>query len=123
MNYKRIKLQDRPFTLHIFYKATGKEIAAKLNRIKSKSERFLADDFELTEDSDAMTHYLEYSLPGQYAIVFRNADLETIAHEVWHIVMDHGRYIGLKHDNNSEESYAYLFGYLIKKIHDHFAGN
>jgi len=37
---------------------------------------------------------------------------------VWHVVMDHANYIGIKHDKSSEESFAYMFGYLIKQIHE-----
>jgi hypothetical protein len=50
--------------------------------------------------------------------MFTKLSIEAIAHEVWHVVMDHGRYIGLKHDQSSEESFAYLFGYLIKEIYE-----
>lgn len=118
MKYKKITLQDRPFTLHVFFMATGSEVSARLNRNKKKLKKFKPEDFELDYNSGAETHYLDYALPGHYAIIFREMDLETIAHEVWHVVMDHGNYIGLKHDANSEESYAYLFGYLIKEIHE-----
>lgn len=118
MRYKRISLKDRPFVLHVFHKATAREVTTKLNRIKKKSIKFDVIDFTMDHDTDAQTCYLSHSLPGHYAIMFRSLTVETIAHEVWHVVMDHGRYIGLKHDENSEESFAYMFGYLIKEIHD-----
>lgn len=118
MRYRKIALPDRPFVLHVFYRATAKEIANKLNRSKNKSVKFKAEDFELDDFTDAQTHFLDYSLPGNYVIIFEKMDIETIAHEVWHVVMDHGNYIGLKHDKNSEETYAYMFGYLIKQIHE-----
>ena len=118
MIYKKIALKDRPFVVHVFVKATAYEVATKLNRIKKKAEKFESSEFTMDADTDAQTCYLQHSLPGQYVIMFSKLSLEAIAHEVWHVVMDHGRYIGLKHDQNSEESFAYLFGYLIKEIYE-----
>lgn len=118
MRYKKIALQDRPFVLHVFHKAKANEVAVKLNRNKNKTVKFKAEDFELDDFTDAQTHFLDYSLPGNYVIIFIKMDIETIAHEVWHVVMDHANYIGIKHDKNSEESFAYLFGFLIKQIHE-----
>jgi len=116
--YKKIALKDRPFVVHVFVKATAFEVATKLNRIRNKSEKFNPSEFTMDSDTDAQTCYLEHSLPGQYVIMFTKLSIEAIAHEVWHVVMDHGRYIGLKHDQSSEESFAYLFGYLIKEIYE-----
>lgn len=104
--------------LHVFYKASAREVTTKLNRIRRKSVKFDLLEFTMDHDTDAQTCYLGHSLPGNYAIMLRRSDIESIAHEVWHVVMDHGRYIGLEHNEASEESYAYLFGYLIKQIHD-----
>ena len=118
MRYKKIILKDRPFVLHVFYKASTREVTTKLNRIRKKSVKFDLLEFTMDHDTDAQTCYLGHSLPGNYAIMLRRSDIESIAHEVWHVVMDHGRYIGLEHNEASEESYAYLFGYLIKQIHD-----
>lgn len=109
--------------MHIFVNASGKAIASKLNRIKFKSQRFEKDDFELSPSSAAITHDLEYSLPGHYLIQFNHTDLNTIAHEVFHVVMWHNKYIGQKFNNGSEESYAYLFGYLISEIHEFVKGS
>lgn len=118
VTYKKIALKDRPLVVHVFVKATAKEVATKLNRIHNKAVRFEPSEFTIAHDTDAQTCYLEHSLPGQYVIMFTKLSIEAIAHEVWHVVMDHGRYIGLKHDDSSEESFAYLFGYLIKEIHE-----
>lgn len=104
--------------VHVFIKATAFEVANKLNRIRKKAEKFNPSEFTMDTDTDAQTCYLSHSMPGQYAVMFSKFDLETIAHEVWHVVMDHARYIGLKHDESSEESFAYLFGYLIKEIYE-----
>lgn len=111
-------MKDRPFVVHVFVKATAFEVATKLNRIKNKSEKFNPSEFTMDCDTDAQTCYLEHNLPGHYGIMFTKLSIEAIAHEVWHVVMDHGRYIGLKHDQSSEESFAYLFGYLIKEIYE-----
>lgn len=111
-------MKDRPFVVHVFVKATAFEVASKLNRIRNKSEKFNPSEFTMDSDTDAQTCYLQHSLPGQYVIMFTKLSIEAIAHEVWHVVMDHGRYIGLKHDQSSEESFAYLFGYLIKEIYE-----
>lgn len=118
MIYKKIALKDRPFVVHVFVKATAFEVATKLNRIRNKAERFNPSEFTMDPDTDAQTCYLGHSLPGQYAVMFSKLHIESIAHEVWHVVMDHARYIGLKHDQSSEESFAYLFGYLIKEIYE-----
>ena len=123
MIYKKIALKDRPFVVHVFVKATAKEVATKLNRIKKKSEKFDPSEFTMDHDTDAQTCYLSHSMPGHYAIMFSKLHIESIAHEVWHVVMDHARYIGLKHDDSSEESFAYLFGYLIKEIYECKANN
>jgi hypothetical protein len=118
VRYRKIALPDRPFVLHVFHRATASQVAIKLNRCKNKAVRFKAEDFELDDFTDAQTHFLDYSLPGNYVIIFEKIDIETIAHEVWHVVMDHANYIGIKHDKSSEESFAYMFGYLIKQIHE-----
>lgn len=123
VTYKKIALKDRPLVVHVFVKATAKEVATKLNRIRNKAARFEPNEFTIDHDTDAQTCYLEHSLPGQYVIMFTKLSIEPIAHEVWHVVMDHARYIGLKHDHSSEESFAYLFGYLIKEIHGLTAKN
>lgn len=81
------------------------------------------DDFELSTSIAAITHDLEYSLPGHYLIQFNHTDLNTIAHEVFHVVMWHNKYIGQKFNNGSEESYAYLFGYLISEINEFVKGS
>lgn len=107
-----------PFTLHIFVNASSMDIVKKLNRIKSKSQRFTKEDFEISESAVASSYELEYSLPGHWLIIFKSTDLNTIAHEVFHIVMWHNKYIGQRFNGSSEESYAYLFGYLISEIHE-----
>lgn len=123
MIYKKIALKDRPLVVHIFVKATAKEVSTRLNRIRNKSGKFNPSEFTMAHDTDAQTCYLEHNLPGSYVIMFSKLTIDAIAHEVWHVVMDHARYIGLKHDESSEESFAYLFGYLIKEIHDLTAKN
>lgn len=104
--------------MHIFIGGNGKEVSARLNRIKNKLHKHNAQDFELSSSSSAYAYDLEYSLPGHYAIVFKHTDLNTIAHEVFHIVMWHNKYIGQRFNNGNEESFAYLFGYLISEIYD-----
>ena len=116
-------MKDRPLVVHIFVKATAKEVSTRLNRIRNKSGKFNPSEFTMAHDTDAQTCYLEHNLPGSYVIMFSKLTIDAIAHEVWHVVMDHARYIGLKHDESSEESFAYLFGYLIKEIHDLTAKN
>jgi hypothetical protein len=118
LKYKRIHIKHLPFTLHIFIGGNGKEVSARLNRIKNKLHKHNAQDFELSSSSSAYAYDLEYSLPGHYAIVFKHTDLNTIAHEVFHIVMWHNKYIGQRFNNGNEESFAYLFGYLISEIYD-----
>jgi hypothetical protein len=104
--------------LHIFIDATARDMVNKLNRVKNKIERFEAKDYELNDLAVASSFDLEYSLPGHYAINFKHTDLNTIAHEVFHVVMWHNKYIGQKFSNTSEESYAYLFGFLISEINE-----
>ena len=123
LKYHKIVLKHLPFTLHIFVKATPMAIARKLNGIKLKSTKFEKSDFEMSASSVASTYDLEYSLPGHYLIHFHHTDLNTIAHEVFHVVMWHNKYIGQKFNNGSEESYAYLFGYLISEIDEFIKGH
>lgn len=123
LKYHKIVLKHLPFTLHIFVRSTPMGIAKKLNGIKLKSQRFDKSDFEMSASSVASTYDLEYSLPGHYLIHFHQTDLNTIAHEVFHVVMWHNKYIGQKFNNGSEESYAYLFGYLISEINELVKGS
>lgn len=118
LKYKKISLNHLPFTLHIFVNAMPVDMVKKMNRIKNKSQRFVKDDFDISESAVASSYDLEYSLPGHWLIAFKSTDLNTIAHEVFHIVMWHNKYIGQKFNNGSEESYAYLFGYLIQEINE-----
>lgn len=120
MKYKRIVLKDRPFTLHVFHGYRPTEIALKLNAVNKSGRKFKASEFKMHKHSDAETHYLAPDMPSHYAIILGKVDIETIAHEVFHVVMEHHRYIGVTLDVSSEESFAYLFGYLIKEIHECF---
>lgn len=123
LKYKKINIKHLPFTLHIFIDANAKDVVNKLNRIKNKIERFEAKDYEMSEFAVASTFDLEYSLPGHYAVNYKHTDLNTIAHEVFHIVMWHNKYIGQKYSHNSEESFAYLFGFLISEIYEFTKGS
>lgn len=107
-----------PFTLHIFVNAKPLDIVKKLNKSRNKNQRFKVDDFEISDSAVASSYELEYNLPGHWLIVFRATDLNTIAHEVFHVVMWHNKYIGQRFNSSSEESYAYLFGYLIQEIYE-----
>lgn len=107
-----------PFTLHIFVNAKPVDVVKKMNRIRIKSQKFLKDDFEISDSAVASSYDLEYALPGHWLIAFKSTDLNTIAHEVFHIVMWHNKYIGQRFNSSSEESYAYLFGYLIQEIYE-----
>ena len=120
MKYKRIILKDRPFRLHVFHGYRPGEIATKLNSINKSGNKFKALAFKPDRNSDAETHYLAPDMPGHYVINLIKVDIEVIAHEVFHVVMEHHRYIGVTPDVSSEESFAYLFGYLIKEIHESF---
>lgn len=49
---------------------------------------------------------------------YKTADINTIAHECFHMVTLLMDFIGLKFDlNHNDEAYAYLLGYLVEEIY------
>lgn len=79
---------------------------------------FPSDFFVMDEKTEAATFDLEEALNGHLAIVFRkDVNVESIAHEAMHCASMHFRYIGQQLDVNSEESYAYMVGWITGIVH------
>lgn len=116
--YKKIRHPERPLVLHIFIGCEPKAISQKLNRIKGNKVYFPSDFFVMSEETDAFTFDMGEGLSGHLAIVFRNnTSVESISHEAMHCVAHHFRYIGQPLDINSEESYAYMVGWITGIVH------
>lgn len=114
----KIKHPERPFVLHIFWDATPKDISKKLNRIKSKKLVFPSDYFNPTNVNDeAYTHDLEDVLPGHFCLQFNHKpSIATLVHEIFHVVAQHMRYVSIELSRETEESYAYMFSWLVDAI-------
>jgi hypothetical protein len=53
---------------------------------------------------------------GSIIVLIREFDVNTIAHEAFHVVEALMEYIGCKLTNSSSEPWAYLLGYIVEKI-------
>ncbi len=120
--YVYIDHPERPFKLHIFIGVEPREISKKLNRNRKKLHTFPKDYFSVHQNDEAMTYNLEDSLPGHFVIQFTEVPkVGTLAHEVFHVVAQHFRYVNQPLTKSSEESYAYMISYLIQHITDEIA--
>lgn len=118
--YKKVRHQERPFVLHIFIGMAPDQIAKKLNKEKNGRISFEPDYFTLPDDTVGEAVDLEEFKHGHFAIIFRSTDVspEDIAHEAVHVTARHFRYIGQPLDINSEESYAYMIGWITGIIYN-----
>ena len=122
--YVYINHPERPFKLHVFIGVEPKDISRKLNRNRKKLHTFPRDYFSVHENDEAMTYNLEDTLPGHFVIQFVSTpELGTLAHEVFHVVAQHFRYVNMPLTKSSEESYAYMISYLIQHITDEITRN
>ena len=115
-----IEHPERPFKLHVFIGEEPSYISKKYNKYKKKKCYFPKDYFvpEHSED-EALTYDLEDSLPAHFCIQFFEVPkMGTLAHEVFHVVAMHMRYVNIPLNESSEETYAYMFSCLINKITD-----
>jgi len=117
--YKKLRHTERPFVVHLFIGVSHLEIPKKLNRIKSKLAYFEPDYFQLDiNTTGACTFDLEETLPGHFCLYFPiKPDAGTIAHEVFHAVVRHFRYIGVDLTESNEETYAYSIDWIVTEIH------
>lgn len=115
--YKKLRHPERPFVLHIFIGCDPPGIARKLNLHKKKKSKIPPDYFIQDENDTAITHDLVDYLPGHFAIIlYPGYTAEDIAHEAVHATARHFRYIGQPLTIDSEESYAYMVGWITKVI-------
>lgn len=120
--YVYINHPERPFKLHVFIGVNPKEISKRLNRNRKKLHPFGKDYFSVHENDEAMSYNLEDVLPGHFVIQFTEfPGMGTLAHEVFHVVAQHFRYVNMPLTKSSEESYAYMISYLIQHIIDETA--
>ena len=117
--YVYINHPERPFKLHVFIGIEPKAISRRLNRNRKKIHTFPKDYFSVHENDEAMTYNLEDSLPGHFVIQFTSEpSMGTLAHEVFHVVAMHMRYVNIPLNESTEETYAYMFSWLIDRITD-----
>ena len=115
--YKRIQHPERPFIVHIVMGVEPKKLAYKLNRNKTKLKSIPSDYFDQDANNEATVHDLVDYLPAHYVMIFHSApQFNAIAHESFHCVARHFRYIGQDLDESSEESYAYMLDWLTSVI-------
>ena len=115
--YKRIHHPERPFIVHIVMGVESKKLAYKLNRNKTKIKSIPSDYFDQDANNEATVHDMVDFLPAHYVMIFHIAPpVNIIAHESFHCVAQHFRYIGQPLDENSEESYAYMLDWLTSVI-------
>ena len=115
--YKKIRHQERPFVLHVCIGMTSEAISKKLSTAKVKYE---SDYFVLDQNAIGEAYDLEDTRPGHFCIIFNNTDITVvdIAHEAVHCTARHFRYIGQSLTIESEESYAYMTGWITGIIYD-----
>jgi hypothetical protein len=115
-----IEHPERPFKLHVFIGVDPTDISKRFNKYKKKKFYFPKGYFvpEHGED-EALTYDLGDALPGHFCIQFFEVPkMGTLAHEVFHVVSMHMRYVSIPLNESTEETYAYMFSWLIDKITD-----
>lgn len=116
--YAKIRHPERPFVLHVFCGVEPSDISKKLNRIKKKEFYFTQDYFEIDRNDEAVTHDLSEVIHGHFCIQFHEVpNVGTIAHEIFHVVAKHMRYVNIPLDESSEETFAYMFSWLVGEVH------
>lgn len=117
MMYKKIRHQERPFVLHVCIGMTSEAIAKRLSSTKHK---FPSDYFVLDKNAIGEMYDLEDTRPGHFAIIFNTNDITVtdIAHEAVHVAARHFRYIVQPLTIESEESYAYMIGWITGIIYN-----
>lgn len=115
--YKKVTHQERPFIVHICIGMTPASIARKLSTSKVK---FQSDYFQMHDNNVCEVYDLEEFRPGHFCMVFRNTKISVgdIAHEATHCTAQHFRYIGQPLSIESEESYAYMTGWITQIIYN-----
>lgn len=117
--YVFVNHPERPFKLHVFIGVEPKAISSRLNRNRKKLHTFPRDYFVMHDNDEAMSYNLDGSLPGHFLIQFHTIPtMGTLAHEVFHVVAQHFRYVNVPLTKASEENYAYMISYLIQHITD-----
>lgn len=117
--YKKIQHPERPFVLHIFIGCDPKYIARKLNKEIDREYYYPVEAFATDNDVVATTYDMGGEAAGHIALAIHSPDIpiEFIAHEATHCTSIHFRYIGQMLDSNSEESYAYMVGWITGIVH------
>lgn len=115
--YKKLSLQERPFVLHVCIGMASDAIARKLSTAKVQ---FQPDYFVMHDNAIGEAYDLEDNRAGHFAIIFNTSDITVsdISHEAVHVVAQHFRYIGQPLDKSSEESYAYMVGWITQTIYN-----
>lgn len=122
---KTYSFSDPLYRAYITYVIGGTvpDLVRYLKRKHKNSKCFSWDnEFEWTEESETTDGYqFHVSAPLGEGEVFyvwcRQADPFLLFHETYHLVGDilHNR--GVKYSEDSEESYAYLGGWIFEKIY------
>lgn len=118
--YKKVKLPDRPFVLHICIGERPEAISKRLNRNKKKLGYFDPDYFKIDDNSVAEVFDISDTLSANIVMVFGTSDIgvDTIAHEAVHCVCNHFQYISQPIDGSTEEPFAYMVGWVSNLIYN-----
>ena len=106
--------------IHIFHNCTDEEIKESMN------DKFPDAVYERPRNNSATAFVLEHENCGeQYAIDFiiplkRNnpESHKTIAHEASHVTWEVINSRGIKGDYYNQENFAYILGYIVRKINE-----
>lgn len=105
------------------YKTSVIIVVGESDEVASKYfKRFYLDDegiqgmcYDMGIGTEARTTLSDSRLC--YVRFGENPTPECVAHELMHVTFDILRKVGISHTWESEESYAYLLGYLVKEFY------
>jgi hypothetical protein len=104
-------------------------IAVNISDIKLKEElekhvdceriiKSLVKHSRITDHEQAVTAYKEGFSIIRYKTLKDAQDINSIAHEAFHVVCNITRYVGITLSEDSEEAFAYLLGYITEQYED-----
>lgn len=114
--YFKIKPDIYPATIHVSIGQTDEEFTKSTKTTKKPLEDFMHMEklnFDGIVERRGSQIYMRLGsfrfLPYHYGV---------LSHEVFHVVEEIAKMVGLKHSGKSSEAFAYLIGYITEEIYD-----
>ena len=104
----------------LFVVGTKEDLKSSLEKHLDKDDAEDAYNVMAADIDEAITlGRSAYLNSGQTALwIFNTEDKGTLAHEIFHVVCYIMEKVGIILCHESDEAYAYLIGYITKKVYD-----